>query len=182
MKDISLHILDVAQNSISAGAKNILIEIDENRKTGKMKIIIDDNGRGMPPEIVQQVTDPYYTTRTTRKVGLGLPLFKQSAMLTGGNLFIESQPGKGTRVTVEFDMNHIDCLPMGDMPGVIMILVGGTSGIEWTYRHKVNDKEYVFDTHEVKEALDGLDIRDPAVIKYLREMIRENLIELRSGA
>lgn len=179
MKDLSLHILDVAQNSVSAGARNITIEISQDYRSGKMEVIIRDDGKGMTAEVVQRVTDPYYTTRTTRKVGLGLPLFKQSSQMTGGDLTLQSEPGKGTLVKVVFDMNHIDCLPLGDMAGVIMVLVGGTSGIEWTYKHSVNDQVYVFDTREVKEVLEDMPLNDPAVIRHLREMIRENLKELR---
>lgn len=179
MKDISLHILDIAQNSVSAQAKNIVIDIHENSHKDMLSILIQDDGKGMAPEIVQQVTDPFYTTRTTRKVGMGLSLFKQNAQQTGGDLTVESEPGKGTIIKTSFVPSHIDCPPLGDMPGVILILVGGTSGIEWYYRHKVDDKEYVFDTREVKEALDGMDISEPSVMKYLKDMIRENLQELR---
>ncbi len=179
MKDISLHILDIAQNSVSAQSKNIVIDIREDSRTDKLSILIQDDGRGMAPEIVQRVTDPFYTTRTTRKVGMGLSLFKQNAQQTGGDLTVESEPGKGTIVKTHFVRSHIDCPPMGDMPGVMMILVGGTSGIEWYYKHTVDDKEYVFDTREVKEALDGMDISEPSVMRYLKDMIRENLQELR---
>lgn len=179
MKDISLHILDIAQNSVSAQAKNIVIDIHEDSGKDKLSILIQDDGRGMAPEIVQRVTDPFYTTRTTRKVGMGLSLFKQNAQQTGGDLTVESEPGKGTIIKTHFVLSHLDRPPLGDMPGVMMILVGGTTGIEWYYKHRVDDKEYVFDTREVKEALDGMEISEPSVMKYLKDMIRENLQELR---
>lgn len=179
MKDISLHILDIAQNSVSAQAKNIVIDIHEDSGKDKLSILIQDDGRGMAPEIVQRVTDPFYTTRTTRKVGMGLSLFKQNAQQTGGDLTVESEPGKGTTIKTHFVLSHLDRPPLGDMPGVMMILVGGTTGIEWYYKHRVDDKEYVFDTREVKEALDGMDISEPSVMRYLKDMIRENLLELR---
>ncbi|MFW6224326.1 MAG: ATP-binding protein [Bacteroidota bacterium] len=179
MKDISLHILDIAQNSVSAQAKNIVIDIREDSQKDRMSILIQDDGKGMTPEIVQQVTDPFYTTRTTRKVGMGLSLFKHNAQQTGGDLTVESKPGRGTIIKAHFVQSHIDCPPLGDMPGVMMILVGGTSGIEWYYKHTVDGKEYVFDTREVKEALDGMDINEPSVLKYLKDMIKENLQELK---
>lgn len=179
MKDISLHILDIAQNSVSAQAKNIVIDIHEDSGKDKLSILIQDDGRGMAPEIVQRVTDPFYTTRTTRKVGMGLSLFKQNAQQTGGDLTVESEPGKGTTIKTHFVLSHLDRPPLGDMPGVMMILVGGTTGIEWYYKHRVDDKEYVFDTREVKEALDGMEISEPSVMRYLKDMIRENLLELR---
>ena len=180
MKDISLHILDIAHNSVSAGAKNIIIDIREDIKGGNLNILIQDDGRGMTPDVVQRVTDPYFTSRTSRKVGLGLPLFKQNAQMTGGDLDIESQPGTGTNVKVHFYLNHIDCPPMGDIPGVIILLVSGTTGVEWYYRHMINDKEYVFDTREVKQELEDISLSDPDVIRYLKEMIRENLKEMKS--
>ena len=181
MKDLSLHILDIAQNSVSAGAKNIVIDIREDSKADRLSILIQDDGKGMAAEVVERVTDPYYTTRTTRKVGMGLPLFKQSAQQTGGDLTVESEPGRGTVVKVHFGLHHIDRPPLGDMPGVMMILVGGTTGIDWYYKHTIDEREYVFDTREVKEVLDGVPLNDPSVMRYLKDMIRENLGEIRGN-
>lgn len=178
MKDLSLHILDIAQNSISAGAKNIVLLIDESTAADKLSILLQDDGKGMAPEVLLRVTDPYYTTRTTRNVGLGLPLFKQNAEMCGGSFHVESEMGRGTVVKAVFGLSHIDRPPLGDLPGVWMILVGSKPEIEFYYKHTRDEKEYVFDTREVKEVLEGLPLTEPAVIRQLKEMIRENLKDL----
>jgi signal transduction histidine kinase len=113
MKDLSLHILDIAQNSISAGASIIGINIDENLAANTMAIEVTDNGSGMPAEVLERVTDPYYTSRTTRRVGLGIPLFKQNAEATGGSLYIDSEEGRGTSLNATFVHNHLDRPPPG---------------------------------------------------------------------
>ena len=180
MKDLSLHILDIVQNSISAGADNISIVLEEDTAANTYTIMVKDDGCGMSPEVVARVTDPYYTSRTTRKVGLGIPLLKQNAEQAGGSFHIESQPGEGTLLTASFVHNNIDRPPTGDMAGVMVILTGANPDINFCYRHRVNDTEYVFDTIEVKEALDGLPVNEPQVMKYLKEMIRENLADIKA--
>ncbi|MBW6496828.1 MAG: ATP-binding protein [Bacteroidales bacterium] len=180
MKDLSLHILDIAQNSISAGASNIGISIDENPAANTMAVEVNDNGRGMPAEVLERVTDPYFTSRTTRKVGLGIPLFKQNAEATGGSLQISSEEGRGTMLKATFVHNHLDRPPLGDMAGVMVLLAGANPEIRFVYTHRVNDEEYVFDTEEVKEALDGLPINDPQVMRFLKEMIIENLLAIKA--
>lgn len=180
MKDLSLHILDIAQNSISAGASNIGISIDENLAANTMAIEVTDNGRGMSAEVLERVTDPYFTSRTTRKVGLGIPLFKQNAEATGGSLQIESEEGRGTMLKATFVHNHLDRPPLGDMAGVMVLLAGANPEIRFVYTHRVDNEEYVFDTEEVKEALDGLPINDPQVMRFLKEMIIENLVAIKA--
>ena len=180
MKDLSLHILDVVQNSVSAGAKNIVVSIAEDTKKDTLTILIQDDGKGMAPEIVARVTDPYYTTRTTRHVGLGLPLFKQNAEMSGGSFHIESQVGRGTVVKAIFGHSHFDRPPLGDMPGVLMMLVGSNTEIEYYFKYTKDSKEYVFDTREVKEVLEGLPLNEPAVLRQLKEMVGENLREVKS--
>lgn len=181
MKELSLHILDVSQNSISAGAKNIKILIEEDSVADKFKILIEDDGKGMSPEILKNVTDPYFTTRTTRKVGLGLPLFKQNAEMSGGSFEITSEVGKGTLVKAEFGYSHFDRPPLGDIAGVVMILVGSNPDLDFLYIHSINDRNYEFDTREIKEILEGMPLSDPLVIRQLKEMINENLKELIEG-
>jgi anti-sigma regulatory factor (Ser/Thr protein kinase) len=178
MKDLSLHILDIVQNSVSAGAKNIVVSIAEDTKKDTLTILIQDDGKGMAPDVVARVTDPYFTSRTTRHVGLGLPLFKQNAEMSGGSFHIESQVGRGTVVKAVFGHSHIDRPPMGDMPGVLMMLVGSNPEIEYYYKHTKDGKEYIFDTREVKEVLEGLPLNEPAVLRHLKEMVRENLREV----
>jgi len=181
MKDLSLHVLDIVQNSISAQARNIEIFITQEMERDKLIIEINDDGKGIGPELLPRVTDPYFTSRTTRKVGLGLPLFRQNAEMTGGSFSIASEPGKGTRVKAVFGHSHLDRQPLGDMAGVIMILVGANPELDFIYRHQVNDNFYEFNTVEVREALEGLPLNDPLIIRRLKEMIAENLAELYSG-
>jgi anti-sigma regulatory factor (Ser/Thr protein kinase) len=178
MKDLSLHILDVAQNSVSAGAKNIKIIIAEDIAADTLTISIIDDGSGMTPEILAKVTDPFYTTRTTRKVGLGLPLFKQNAEISGGSFRISSKIDEGTSVEAVFGHKHIDRPPLGDIAGVIMMFVGSNPNLDFFYMHIVNGTDYIFDTREVKEVLEDMPLNDPAIIRQLKEMINENLKDL----
>ncbi len=178
MKDLSMHIMDIVQNSISASALLIEVEIIENPTIDEYKLIISDNGKGMSDEVVQQVVDPYYTTRTTRKVGLGIPLLKQNSERTGGKFIISSTIGIGTKVEAYFIYNNIDRLPLGDMAGTMAMLASANPNIDFIYKHSTLKETYIFDTREVKEALDGVPITELAVVKYLKEMINENLEEI----
>lgn len=181
MKDLSLHILDIAQNSITAKATLIQIAIVEDTVADTYTITITDNGYGIPPDMLARVTDPYITSRTTRKVGLGIPLFKQNAERTGGGLTITSEVGKGTVLTAVFVHSNIDRPVLGDIAGVVVILVSANPSIDFVYTHVVNQQSYVFDTREVREALDGIPLNEPSVIPLLKEMIAANLEELQIG-
>jgi K+-sensing histidine kinase KdpD len=178
MKELSLHVLDIVQNSIVAGASSVDISIREDFVADSMSIIIADNGKGIPAEMLQKVTDPYTTSRTTRKVGMGLPLLQDACRSSGGSLKIESVEGKGTAVTVTLGLSHIDRQPLGDIAGVVVLLVSANPKIEFRYTHQRNDEEYVFDTQEVRETLDGMPLNSPDIMKILREMILLNLEEL----
>jgi len=176
MKDISLHILDIIQNSIVAKATLVEISIDEGFDS--ILITIKDNGCGMNKEMIDKVTDPYTTSRTTRKVGLGIPLLKQNAERTGGSLSIKSELGVGTMLYASFKPSNIDCLPMGDIAGVISLTVSGNPSIDFIYNHKINGNLYTFNTKEIKEILGSISIGEPSVSKYLKEMIQSNLEEI----
>lgn len=178
MKDLSMHIMDIIQNSISAGAGIIGLEISEDTKQDVYRIMIADNGKGMTAEFAARVTDPYVTSRTARKVGLGLPLLKQNAERTGGSLTIKSEPGKGTEVTADFVMSSFDRPPLGDIAGTMVLLAAANLKTRFTYRHKTGKGEYLFDTLEVNEMLEGMPISEPGVIRFLKEMINENLHEI----
>ena len=178
MKDLSMHILDIAQNSISADATLIRIEIDENAAEDSFRVTIADNGKGMPAELASRVTDPYVTTRTTRKVGLGLPLLRQNAERTGGSLSIESEEGKGTTVSALFSLGNFDRPPLGDIAGTIVLLAAANLKIQFIYKHRTEQGEYIFDTSEVNETLDGMPLSEAGVIRFLKEMIIENLQEI----
>jgi len=178
MKELSLHILDILQNSISADANLIEIDVMESIKENIYQISIKDNGKGMTKEMLDNVTDPYFTSRTTRKVGLGIPLLKQNTVRTDGNFEIKSEPGKGCFLKAEFKHNHIDRPMMGDIAAVIVLTAASNEDIDFCYTHKTDSGKYIFDTNEVKEAMDGLSINNADIIRYLKEMIEENLKEI----
>jgi len=182
MKDISLHILDIVQNSLVAGANLIEVTIDEDDADDKLTVTINDNGKGMTPEMVATITDPYTTSRTTRKVGLGIPLLKLNAERTGGRLSIKSELGKGTSLEAIFISSNIDCLTLGDIAGVVVLLVSGNPMVNFIYNHKKNGNLYCFNSNEVKEVLGEVSISDPSISRYLKEMIQSNLEELQIGS
>jgi len=175
MKELSLHILDIAENSVSAGSSDVSVSICESEKDNMLKIKITDDGRGMSNETLRMVTDPFYTTRTTRKIGMGIPLFKQAAESCGGNFQIESSPGKGTVVKVSMVLNHIDRQPIGDIAGVIVQLVSSYPAIDFVYVHKTDSGLYEFKTVDIKEVLGDVPLNDLKVVKFIRVMIRENI-------
>lgn len=177
LEDLSAHVLDIAENSVAAGSSWVKIEIRETRTDNKLFFIVEDNGRGMEDEFVLKVTDPFTTTRTTRRVGMGLPFLKQSAELCGGGLEIKSQKGVGTKITAVFEYDSIDRPPLGDIAATLMTLVMGSPEIHWLYSHYTDDGEFQLDTDEIIAALDGDRelLRSPEVGLWLREYVREGL-------
>ena len=175
MKDLSMHIMDILQNSTRAGATEVTLEVLEDAAADTLTIRFIDNGCGMDAETVQKVINPFFTTRTTRKVGLGLPLLKQNTEQTGGSLDIQSEKGKGTTVTAVFGRSHLDRPPMGDLAGAIVLTASAYPDIRFIFHYHNGETDYVFDTVEVNEALDGISIQEPEVIQYLKEMIQENI-------
>lgn len=178
MKDLSLHIMDIVQNSIRAGASLIGIEIDATTGSNKYLLRITDDGCGMDKETVERVTDPYFTSRTTRKVGLGIPLLKQNAERTGGTFEIRSIPGKGTTLEASFVSNHLDFLPEGDLAGTICQLACGNPTLDFCLNYHTEKGSYEFDTREVKNVLEDVRIEDPGVYPLLKQMIDENIRQL----
>lgn len=178
MKDLSLHILDIVQNSISAGALEIKVSILEDQDKDQYSMEIIDNGRGIKAEDLDRVTDPFFTSRTTRKVGMGLPLLKQNAERTGGSLSISSTPGKGTSINVVFGWSNIDRPSMGDIGSTMALLISSNPAIRFIYTHTTASGSFKLDTNEVIEMLDGLSITSAPVYNFLKEMINENLREI----
>lgn len=178
MKDLSLHILDIVQNSIRAKATLVEIDISEHPEENKLIIRINDDGTGMSPEEVQKAIDPFYTSRTTRKVGLGLSLFKQNAEQTGGSLQIESEPGKGTKVTAAFGLNHFDRPVMGDLTGVLLLLICASDAVDYVFKHQTPAGEFILDTREIRQMLENVPINHPDVRDFLKEMIAGNLEQI----
>ena len=181
MHELSLHIMDIAENGISAGATLIEITVTEDKRKNRLKIVLRDNGRGMSGEQMKKAMDPFFTTRTTRRVGLGLSLFKEASKRCEGEFHLDSEEGKGTEVTATFRLNHIDLAPMGDIAGALTTLIMGNSEVDFLYTHEAGDDDLIIDTRDIKNELDGLTINDPHVIKYLANMIRESLADLRQG-
>ena len=181
MKDLALHILDILQNSVTAGATLIELKINEDPSMDVYSVKFTDNGKGMDAATVQKVTDPFFTTRTTRKVGLGLPLLKQNAEQSGGSLHISSTPGNGTEVEAVFGYSHIDRLPTGDIAGTMALTVSSYPAIEFIYTHNTLDGTFIFDTREIKETLEDVPISNPQVIAFMKDLIRENLEAIKAS-
>ncbi|NOQ25094.1 MAG: ATP-binding protein [Bacteroidales bacterium] len=178
MNNISMHILDIVQNSIRGEARNIGILIKENIEKNILIIGIKDNGIGMDSGLLEFVTDPFTTTRNTRKVGMGLPLLKHSAEQSNGYVKVVSEIGIGTQVHATFQYDHIDRPPLGDISGTIILLVAANPTIDFKYIHHINNKKYELDTQEIKLALGDIKISDPKIRRFLKEMITENLHEM----
>ena len=175
MPEISLNILDVAQNSISAGSRLTEIDIRIDTASDILEVIIDDNGRGMSAEQASRVVDPFFTTRTTRKVGLGVPFLKMAAEFAGGHYHIESAPGKGTKISAVFGLTHIDRMPVGDMAGTMVSLVGSNPDLDFIFRYYVDENSFIMDTREMRQVLDGIPLYMPEVLNYISEFINENI-------
>ncbi|MGN0520480.1 MAG: ATP-binding protein [Candidatus Fimenecus sp.] len=181
MRELSLNVLDIAQNSIAAAATQIQIEVVERTDTHTLTIGIYDNGCGMTDEQVKSVLDPFYTTRTTRKVGMGVPLFKMAAEQTGGSLTVSSKVGIGTNIKAVFHTDSVDFTPLGDMASTVTTLVSMNTEIQFLYRHKVDKREFIFDTAEIREILGDVPLSEPAVVQWMREFIEENTKALYGG-
>lgn len=173
MKELSEHILDIAKNSVEAGARQVEITLDEDEQ-GWLTIVIADDGRGMSEALLRKVSDPFTTTRTIRKVGMGIPLYRQTAEQTGGSLEIQSVPGAGTTVTARVNVRHLDCPPAGDLPGSIALLIQGSPDIDFMYRHTVPGGAVTLDTRDLRQELGGeVALSEPAVFQWIREYLSE---------
>lgn len=182
MRELALHILDIAENSISAKATRIRIAVEENLQADRLRIVIEDNGKGMDAATLTRITDPFVTSRTTRKVGLGIPFFKAAAEACEGSLNIQSEPGVGTTVDVVFKHSHIDRMPLGDLCSTLLTLIVGTPDIHWIFEYQVNQETFNFDTEPIKDTLAGVPLTEPAVIKFIRETLQEGIAGTRQAA
>ncbi len=178
MRELSLNVLDIAQNSIAAGASLTEILVKENTVEKTLLIGIYDNGKGMTPEQVENVKDPFFTTRTTRKVGMGIPLFKLAAEQTGGSFTITSQVGVGTRVDALFKTDSIDFTPLGDMASTIATIVSMNEDKDFVYTRSIDGKEFTFKSSDIKKILDGVPLSEPSVISWIEDYIKENSEQL----
>jgi len=181
MKELSLHVLDIVQNSVSAGATLIEINITEDIADDLMTIEIKDNGRGMDENALKKVKDPFFTTRTTRKVGLGVPLFEQAAKCCGGELDILSRAGEGTSIRASFIRSHIDRAPLGSMADTMVLLAAANPELDFVYRHRVDGQEFVLDTREIKKTLEDVPISHPMVLDWIKNFVNDNLKQINGG-
>ncbi len=177
MRELALHLLDIAENSVAANAGTIGIEVDEDLKTDRLKLAVTDNGKGMDAAMVVSVVDPFVTSRTTRKVGLGIPLLKEAAEMCNGYLTIDSTVGKGTRLECEFQHSHIDRMPLGDVAGTLLTLVIANPHIQWLLRYRVNDAVFEFDSLPIVEELGDVSLTEPSILAFVREMLQEGIAD-----
>lgn len=180
MKNLAYHILDIVHNALQAEADLVKVIVDEQDQEQIISISIEDNGKGMDREQMLRATDPYYTSRKTRHVGMGLPLLKQNAEQTGGNFHIDSKPGEGTRVHALFRKNHLDCPSKGDLVGIIHQLIIGNAASDFYISYTRNDQRFDLDTRELKEILEGVPLYQKEISSYIQELIRENLKEIKA--
>ncbi len=183
MKDLSLHVLDLVENSFRAGASLVRIEIAELRDRNLLTLLIDDDGKGMSEEMAERVMDPFVTSRTERNVGLGLPLLAEAARQAGGEMRLESTPGGGTRVEVGMELDNIDRKPVGNMAESLAALVLGSGGADWVFTYRIETGgspagEFSVDTRELKEALGGGPLDQPEVVNWIERYIAEGLEEM----
>ena len=181
MRDLSLHILDLAQNSVRAEASEVALTVTLDEK-GLLTLIIRDDGCGMDAELLSRVQSPFATTRTTRKVGLGIPMMAENCRLAGGDLSIESTLGKGTKLTATLDTRSIDCLPLGDLPGTVVTLVTmNPDRPEFILRCRSPKGEMEFDTRQIRQALQGVPLNEPEIAAWMQESLREEIEPIFGG-
>ena len=182
MQELSLNILDIAKNSVRAGASKIEITVEKCTADKRLDITIEDDGCGMTPEQAAHVTDPFFTTRTTRRVGLGVPFLKMAAEMTGGGLTIETAPGRGTTVRAVFGLTHIDRMPLGDIAATICSLIQCNPEIDFTYTYRRGESSFTADTREFCAVLGDVPLSNPEVVAFIGSFIRENTQEITAQA
>ena len=181
MKEIALHLLDIVQNRVKAGASHVDIgfALDEN---GVLAMSVKDDGCGMSPEFVARVRSPFVTTRTTRKVGLGIPLLMQNAMQSGGEVNIDSELGKGTVITATFHTDSIDCLPLGDLASTVAtIIMGSPDKPEFALDCSSPAGEMHFSTEEIRPVLEGVSLAEPEVVQWIQQSLQEEIEPILGG-
>ena len=183
MREIALHLLDIAENSAAAESKNISIHVQEDLFHDRLMASVVDDGRGMDAETAEKVQDPFYTTRTTRTVGLGIPLLKLAAEQAEGSFSLQSEPGNGTWVEAEFRHSHIDRMPLGDLSATFLTLLIAHPRIDWIFLYRVTDKNkqsrrFLFDSADLKEELGDISLTEPEVLTFLRSVFEEGLAEV----
>ena len=182
MRELSLHILDLVQNSLEAGSSKVSLTVIEDMASDELIISVSDNGRGMSESEKIRGSDPFVTSRRTRRVGLGLSLVDMYTKLCGGSMNIQSQPGLGTTVKAVFQYSHLDRPPLGNMVETIKTITIANPGLCFKYTHTVGDKTFALSTDEISEALGNVPLSFPEVIVWLDEYLTTNLDGLYGGA
>lgn len=182
MRELSLHILDLVQNSIEAGSSIVRLDIIENKAEDFLSITVSDNGRGMHKDEIIAVRDPFVTSRTTRRIGLGLPLIEMYTKMCEGSLSIKSKKGTGTMVEAVFKYGHIDRPPLGNIKDTIKTIIIANPYLDFQYSHTVNNHRFKFEADDIRASLDGIPISHPEVIQWLDEYLEDNLACLYGGA
>jgi hypothetical protein len=173
MRDMSLHILDIAENSINAGASHIEISIRESMEEDAFTLRVDDDGRGI--DVEQKKRDPYFTSKDSKKFGLGIPLLKQAAEWCEGGFSLSPGKGGGTTLLARFRRSHIDLKPLGDVGSTVAVLVAGHPEIAYCVRYERDGHSYRFDTEELRKELEDLPLQTPPVLEYIRENINDGI-------
>lgn len=181
MKELSLHILDLAENGITASATLIRIRVDERPSENNLVIEIEDNGKGIPSSMLENITDPFVTSRTTRRVGMGLSLFKAAAERCNGCFEITSKKDKGTLTRGSFQFDHIDRAPLGNIASTLVSLIAGYPEIDIEYTHLYDGRDFTFDTREIRAELDGVPLNEPAVLQHLKKAIKQELDHIKDS-
>jgi len=176
-----LHMLDIAQNSLAAGASSVELTLAADEEKNLLSVTVADNGRGMDAELLARASDPFTTTRTTRKVGMGLALFRWSAESSGGSFSISSQPGKGTSVHASYVLSSFDRMPLGNLTETVITLIQGSPDVDFTLTVKRNGQEFLFDTREIRQTLEGVPIDAPEVLGFLSEYLNGHTAALIDG-
>ena len=181
MTELSLHILDIAQNSLKAGSTLTEIGVAADTAADTLSVVIRDNGRGMTDEQVRQAADPFFTTRTTRRVGLGISLFKLAAEQTGGSLSIRSAPGEGTAIETRFVLSHIDRTPLGDIGGTVYTLILCNPTLDFVFDYRVDDRHFTLDTRSLREIFGEVAFTEPEAARGIRDYLDDNIREADNG-
>jgi hypothetical protein len=175
MRELALHLLDIAENSVAAGARTVTIAVEEDPQKDRLRLSVEDDGKGMDETLVARVVDPFVTSRNTRKVGLGIPLLKAAAEGCNGYLRINSALGQGTHLEAEFQRSHIDRMPLGDLAGTVLTLLVSWPQIHWVFRYRSNGNAFSFDDQPIKQELGDISLTEPSILTYLRETLQEGV-------
>ena len=173
MEDLSLHILDIAENSVAANADKIEIRITEDKKKDFLSIEVTDNGLGMDRLTLEKALDPFYTSKTVRRFGFGLSLLSEAAKAANGNLTVQSKTGKGTKIKAVFQHSHIDRQPLGDIGQTIITLIIGNPDVDFIFEHRKNGHVYSMDTRKIKKEINGMPINSLAGIRIIKENLKK---------